>query len=387
MPSAPANPDVLILGGGLAGAAAAISLARAGRHVVMAEREPVSRHKVCGEFLSAEALHLLGGLGIDLKLHGAQPIHTVRLASQRYVTTSTLPFAARSLTRRSLDSLLLQAAEGAGAEVLRGCSVEGLKATGDCWLATLHDGRLLEAGKVVLATGKHDLRGFPRPQGVQGDLVAMKMYFRLAPEEAASLEGAVELLLHPHGYTGLEPVEDGANVTALVRRHHLARLGGWQGLLTELLHTNPHARQRLAGAEPLLAKPLAISSIPYGFVRRRAPGANLYAVGDQAAVIPSFTGDGMSIALLSGLRAAESLLAGQPAEDFQHELHRALRWQVARATALSRALVYAPARGVLTTAARLWPNGLQAAASLTRVPPAALGRLQLQTRSAVSSSV
>jgi 2-polyprenyl-6-methoxyphenol hydroxylase-like FAD-dependent oxidoreductase len=58
--------EVLILGGGVAGCAASIALARRGRGVTLIEREPTLRHKVCGEFLSGEALEDLHALGIDV---------------------------------------------------------------------------------------------------------------------------------------------------------------------------------------------------------------------------------------------------------------------------------------------------------------------------------
>ena len=376
MPAAPVQTEILIVGGGLAGCAAAVMLARAGREVTLVEREQVSRHKVCGEFLSTEALKLLWQLGIDPAEHGGVPIHTVRLAAKGSVTEAALPFLARSLTRRCLDGLLLNAAEQAGARVIRGATVEGLTTSGSHWQAALQTGETLAASRALLATGKHDLRGFPRPHGLQGDLVALKMYMRLSPEQASALQGSVELLLHPQGYTGLEPVEGGAaNLTGLVRRQYLAELGGWTGLLADMRKTNRHAAVRLDGAEPLLEKPLAIASIPYGFVRKEALAANLWAVGDQAAVIPSFTGDGMSIALYTGLRAAQGLLRGEPASEFQHGVHRALRWQVLRATALSRALVHPVTSRVLTVGAGFWPAGLRAAAALTRIPEQALAGL------------
>jgi menaquinone-9 beta-reductase len=367
----------LILGGGLAGSAAAIALARAGREVVLLERERAAKHKVCGEFLSAEALHLLAALGIDPAAHGAQPVHTVRLAAYgpraRHTAETRLPFAARSLTRRCLDELLLTAAEQAGASVLRGATVEALTTTATGWQATLSDGQSLSAPTVILATGKHDLRGLPRPGGVQGDLVALKMYWRLKEKQAAALAHSVELLLHPHGYTGLQSVETGAaNLTALVRRHHLTRLGGWAGLLAELLETNPHAAERLEGAIPLLEKPLAISAIPYGFVRKQAVAPGLYAVGDQAAVIPSFTGDGMSIALCTGLMAAKALLENEPASIFQARLHRTVKSQIARAIAVSRLAVHPRGHHLLTVAARLYPGILARTAALTRLPSSAL---------------
>ena len=378
------SPDVLVVGGGLAGSAAAICLARSGRQVLLVEREPEPRHKVCGEFLSAEALALLRLVGLDAgmleKGLGAVPVRGVRLCGARQVTESPLPFAAMSLTRRCLDPALLSAAESAGAEVLRGVTVEALardagqNAGRDAglWRARLSDGRDIAAPHVVLASGKHDLRGLPRPAGWQNDLVALKMYYRLQPAQAAALRHHVELLLYPGGYAGLQPVEGGANLCCLIRRERLTRLGGWEGLLREIEASCPHARERLLGAEALLPKPLAIASIPYGFVRRKPMGDGLWAVGDQAAVIPSFTGDGMSIALYTGVRAAESLLRGETAAIFQAGLHRDLRAQVTRATLISQALVHSPSRAVLLGAVRLWPALLRVAARLTRVPAQAM---------------
>jgi len=75
--------DVLVLGGGVAGCAASIALAREGRVVTLIEREHTPRHKVCGEFLSGEALEDLHALGIDVASLGAVPIDYVRLAAAR----------------------------------------------------------------------------------------------------------------------------------------------------------------------------------------------------------------------------------------------------------------------------------------------------------------
>ena len=94
----PPDADILILGGGLAGAAAATMLARAGRQVILIEREPTPRHKVCGEFLSTEALGLLEQCGLHLAAHGAVPIHKVRLCARTFFTAAALPASKATLS-------------------------------------------------------------------------------------------------------------------------------------------------------------------------------------------------------------------------------------------------------------------------------------------------
>ncbi|HEY1744052.1 MAG TPA: FAD-dependent oxidoreductase [Granulicella sp.] len=356
-----------IVGGGLAGSAAAITLAQAGRSVVLIEKELQAHHKVCGEFLSQEALLYLDALGAEVETLGAVPINFVRLAGRFGVSETPLPFASKALTRRTLDEELLRLAERAGAIVLRGRRVLSLDREDEGWCVQLADETMVAANTAFLATGKHDLRERPRPSGPQGDLIAFKMYWRLAPEQAAALEGHVELNLYRNGYAGLMPVEDGAaNLCCLVKRAEYLRMGArWEHLLEAMQRDCPHLKQRLQRATPLLAKPLAISSIPYGFMREQSDGA--WVLGDQAAVIPSFTGDGMSIALHSGRLAAEMYLQGETAESFQPRLHSELSRQVSLATVLSLAMVSEPRRTLIEAAVRVWPGVLRQAAVRTRI--------------------
>src|SRR5579862_6033240 len=229
----PWKDNVLVIGGGVAGCASAIALAQKGRSVTLIEREPTPRHKVCGEFLSGEALEDLHALGIDVASLGAVPIEYVRLAAVRRAATAPLPFPAKSLTRKSLDTALIAAAIAAGVRVERGRSVQSLRhANANLWQATLDDGTIYEAPTAFLATGKHDLRGHPRPEDPQR-WVAFKMYFRLSAAQTADLADASELMLYSGGYGGIQPVEDGiTNFCLVVKRWYFARAGlRWEGLL------------------------------------------------------------------------------------------------------------------------------------------------------------
>jgi flavin-dependent dehydrogenase len=312
----------LILGGGLAGAAAAAGI---GSGAVLLEREAGPHDKICGEFLSGEADALLGRLGFDLARLGGAPIDRVRLRLGTRVADARLGFVATGISRRVLDAALLEHAEARGADVRRGVTVRSLA-----------EAQAMAAGvPLLLATGKHELRGAARARaGTRDDLVGFKMFFR-APGLARRLAGAVEVVLLEGGYAGLQPVEGGRlNLCLLVSRARLAELGGrWAGLWPALL-AEP-ALAPLGDAEMLLARPLAISAVPYGY-RAQAGEPGLWRLGDQAAVIPSFCGDGMSIALRSGGLAAAMLAAGAGAPAFQARLAAETRRPVGLAMAVQR---------------------------------------------------
>jgi flavin-dependent dehydrogenase len=360
--------EVLILGGGVAGCAASIALARKGRGVTLIEREPTPRHKICGEFLSGEALEELHALDIDVASLGAVSIDYVRLAAASRAAEAPLPFPAASLTRKALDTALIDTAIAAGVRVKRARSVQSLsRATGNLWQATLDDGTTYEAPTAFLATGKHDLRGHGRPKDPHR-WVAFKMYYRLSAGQTANLADASELTLYSGGYGGIQPVEDGiTNFCCVVQRRYFARAGlRWEDLLAKMQQDCPHLAMRLDGAEPLLDKPITITHIPYGYIRR-ATEDGLYCIGDQAAVIPSFTGDGISIALHTARRAAVAYLAAEPAPVFQPKLRSAMLPQMRLAEFAANGLNNSLARAVLPFCLRVWPGAMRVTARLTRV--------------------
>ena len=359
-------PEFLVVGGGLAGAAAAILLARAGRQITLLEKSSGAHHKVCGEFLSGEALHYLGLLGFGPESLGAVAIQQVRCVHRRVTTEQFLPFPAMSLTRKVLDQALLELAKQAGATVLRGVTVEGLTRSGDQWTVQASEDRCFRSGNVLLAQGKHDLRGYPRGNGRQGNLIALNAYFRLTPQQTRHLRGAVELHLFRKGYAGLQLVEgDLANLGLLITRERFRTFAnGWDSLLQAFPQEAPVLAERLAEAHPTLAKPLALAAIPYGF-QRETTEDGLWWLGDQAAVIPSFSGDGMSIALHSAFRVVEAVLHGGSAAEYQQRLARELWQQVRLATLVSQTMVNAPWLAML--AARV-PSIVDRIARRTRVP-------------------
>jgi menaquinone-9 beta-reductase len=319
--------EVAIVGGGLAGSAAAILLARAGRRVMVLERDAEPAHRICGEFISGDAQALLDGLGLDLAGLGATRMDRLRIVSATRTISAPLPFAAFGLTRMRLDAALLDLAASAGARIERGAAVRRI------------DGRRIESNRgtiepttLLLASGKHDVRGAPRAtEGCARDYVGFKTYWRLDRSTVSALRGHIEIIVFDGGYAGLQLVEGGlANLCLLVRKSRFVEIGGSWAALLDALIALPRFASRLADGEQMLDRPLTIAGVPYGFVHRAQPasGETAFRLGDQAAVIPSFCGDGMAIALHSAERAASVLAAGGEPCDLHRRLYADLARQV-----------------------------------------------------------
>jgi flavin-dependent dehydrogenase len=357
--------EAVVVGGGLAGGAVATLLARAGRGVTLLEREREPVDKVCGEFLSGEAQRTLASLGVDLDYLGASRIATLRLSSGGRTIEAPLPFVARGVTRRRLDAALLQAAAAAGARLEQGVMVR----------STASDRLDTSAGEIapatlLLASGKHEVRGAARETAsCETGYVGFKTHWRLPPCARTVLAGSIDVVLFDGGYAGLQLVEDGlANLCLLVTRERLDRCGGnWAGLLRSLLG-EPRLAALLGDAEQASPRALAISGVPYGFVHDDAEAGGPFRLGDQAAVIPSFCGEGMAIALRSATIAAATIVAGGTSRDHHALLRREVEPRVRLAMAVQRLGQRPLPRILLWQALRLRPSLAGRIASLTRVP-------------------
>lgn len=368
----------MIVGGGPAGAAAACILAGAKRSVLLIERDAGPRHKVCGEFLSVEAQAYLAHLGIDLDALGASRISRLRLFRKRKLTEVGLPFVARGLSRWTLDEALLQQAQSRGARVFRGRTVRSISA--DPLQIDTDASDLVSADAVFLATGKHDVRGMKRiSAGSMNDLIGFKLHYRLRERQRQALDGAVEVVLFSGGYAGLQTVErDIANLCLVVSRQRFEQVGkSWDGLLDWIVGECPHLANRLQNAEPLYRRPLSIFQIPYGFLHAPDPDEpqDLFRLGDQVGVIPSFTGEGLSIALHSGCLAASIFLAHGRASPLFHrrirsDIHRSLRL----ASVLNHVVRHAAGQQAVFQLCKIWPAAMRHLTTLTRVQEVSVSR-------------
>jgi flavin-dependent dehydrogenase len=322
------DPPNIAVGGGLAGAAFALELARNGVPVLVLESRRVAHHKVCGEFLSAEAQALLAYLGLDLEAMGASRISTFRLSHKNRSADAPLPFCGAGLSRYRLDQALLDAAETAGVVVRRGLTATRIEIHEGCVI--VRAGTIsLQGRAAALATGKHNMREHPR---APSDMVGFKLQLRVSPDALRMLDDVVQLVMFDGGYIGSCIVENElVTLCWVMHRSVLQRIGAdWPSQAAYFSQQSGILGGLLQGAVPQWEKPTAVAGIPYGYLRRTAIAPGVFPLGDQLAVIPSFTGDGMSIALYSGIAAAQAVLRGESGVQFQElmlsRLSPQLRW-------------------------------------------------------------
>jgi len=337
------RPEVLVIGGGPAGSVAAMRLAHAGTRTLLVEKNNEGHDPVCGGFVSADALGLLRRAGIDPDALGGHPVGRMRFQLGRRRLEADLPFPAIGLSRRKLDSVLLQAARDAGAVVQFG---RGARSLAGSRTVSLADGSNIAADAIILATGKLNLRGIERPgESAHGSAkVGLRLALKPNAACAADLTGMIELHLFTDGYAGLVLQEDGnLNLCLSVGAHRLRDAGGSPDrLIAALENEAPLLVQRLAASTPL-GSWSSIARIPYGWrATKTLPG--LFRVGDQAAVIASLAGDGIGIAVASATAASNAFLKGGPAAAtaYQRDFARRARRPLACAELL-RAIAESPA--------------------------------------------
>ncbi|HVE46152.1 MAG TPA: geranylgeranyl reductase family protein [Acidimicrobiales bacterium] len=314
--------DVAVVGGGPAGAAAAITLARGGRDVVLVDRARFPRDKCCGDGLTTGALRRLEELGLRPSTVASwKPVDDVWVRSPSGRTTA-FPFPAGQGTfaavarRVDLDAALLNVARAAGVKVFDGHGLRGARWEPGADVVELDvDGiGTVAARYAVGADGMWSpLRKALGPAdeaGYLGEWHAFRQYFRGVSEAAASqLWVWFEPDLLP-GYAWSFPLGSGrANVGFGIQRAAGAPTRSMGEQWRELLE-RPHLRAVLGeGAEP--EAPHKAWPIPARLERTSVAGAGgrvLFA-GDAARGTDPMTGEGIGQALEMGMLAGRSILA------------------------------------------------------------------------------
>ena len=291
---------VQIVGGGPAGTAAAIAALSEAAVVRIAERSAAPRHKVCGEFIPAEAAPLLEKLGVWEQFIQRSParINRCALYDGRRLKHWSLSEQGYGLSRFELDRLLLEKAISLGARLSRGDTFPTANPT-DCQSLILANGRRKDA-----------------PRGRR--LVGFKTHF------GGPTEDAVELYFSSSGYVGISPVENQVtNVCGIAPEDVLKK---FNFRFDDYLAADRALSTRLA---PLSRRMEWLSACPVVMSAVAAPDTqSVYLAGDALALVDPFTGSGILNAILTGRLAGIAATRSMPVAEYvrmcRERLNRAL---------------------------------------------------------------
>jgi len=286
--------DVAIVGAGPGGSTLAALLARGGRSVALIDRDTFPRDKLCGEFLSYDALPIIEALGVNLDT--APAIDRCRIRSRHRSYEFPLPHAARGVSRMLLDDALLRCAVASGAQPVTALATNVSRDQ----VAT--EAGVIHARVVVGAWGRWGRfdqqleRAFVRDRTHRN--FGFKRHYR-----GAGAEGVIELYSFASGYLGVNDVEDGVtNICGLVHARRLqGHKGRWDAFVDVIRREEPPLDEMYARYAP--AQDGFLSSEPVIFRSRSAVEEGIFMIGDASGVIDPLTGNGMAMALQSAVVA------------------------------------------------------------------------------------
>jgi menaquinone-9 beta-reductase len=346
--------DVVVVGAGPAGTAAAITLARAGREVLVIDKARFPRDKCCGDGLTTLALRELETLGLDpaavpnwctvtaawLRSPSGREV-CVPLPSGEGMFAATTP-------RRELDAALVDLARSLGADVREGHALTGVRAAVDHVDLDVDGLGSVRARYVIGADGMwsptRKLLGLAEP-GYRGEWHAFRQYAGNVTGPAADrLYVWFEPDLLP-GYMWSFPLPNGrVNIGFGIQRGGDQKVGDMNDLWSDLLR-RPHVVEAL-GPQVVLEDRHTAWPIPAGIDRAVLSCGRVLFVGDAVRATDTMTGEGIGQAVLTGRVAAEAIITGGATmpdvvvKRYERDVHRHLLADHRMSAVLARGLAH-----------------------------------------------
>ncbi len=306
--------DVVVIGGGPAGAATAIRAARGGAKVIVFEKGAHGRDKVCGDGLTPRAVAALNELDIDLDdAHRIQGLRMIAGKTRReldWPSSARFPGHGAVWPRRRLDAALIDAAAEAGADIRYSVEAEPVL-DGDRVIGVRHPGGEVRAPMTVAATGAPGkvarMLGAVRMEDEPFGL-AIRTYATSPRHADAHLEACLTLS-DEHGtavpgYGWMFPAGDG---TVNIGCGALSTMKGFKKLnLNKLLEAYRGLVQDEWELGEFEERPRAWR-LPMSTQKRHGPG--WVAVGDAAGLVNPMNGEGIDYGLESGMLLSDLFLA------------------------------------------------------------------------------
>jgi menaquinone-9 beta-reductase len=306
--------DVVIAGGGPAGAVAALVLARAGARVLVLDRARFPRPKLCGDSVNPGAMGILRRLDVAATADGGLPIGGMLVSTAHVeVEGAYAGLEGRTIRRADLDEAVLRAAGAAGAEIDEGVLVEGPCCDARGGVAGLRAKRGGRAGEirariVIAADGRYSrvARALGLQRTARGpQRWAIGAYY----EGVTGLRARGEMHIRAGHYIGVAPLPGGL-ANACVVTDNRAWLANPAALLGRVLASDARLAPRFLAARAVSA-PVCLG--PLGVEASAAGVEGLLLAGDAAGFIDPMTGDGLRFAF-----AGADLAAGEALRALEH---------------------------------------------------------------------